>query len=174
MNMMKKSLISKFSNIKLLLTDVDGVLTDGGRYYSSTGELLKKFHTRDGMGVNILLRNKINTAIVTKEKSKIVRKWAKNMNVQNVYDGITIKENMLNKICNDFKVKPEQISYIGDDVNDLGLLKLVGLSACPNDASNLIKKEVHYVCENDGGNTAFREIVDCIMTSKFPDNPKWY
>ena len=67
---MDRKITKKFSKIELVLTDVDGVLTDGGRYYSESGELLKKFHTRDGMGVNILLRNKIKTVIITKEKSK--------------------------------------------------------------------------------------------------------
>jgi 3-deoxy-D-manno-octulosonate 8-phosphate phosphatase (KDO 8-P phosphatase) len=164
----------KFFNIELVLTDVDGVLTDGGRYYSEMGEILKKFHTRDGMGVNILLRNKIKTVIVTKEKSKIVKKWAKNMNVEKVFDGIKIKEDVLNIICKEFKVKPDQIAYIGDDVNDIGLLHIVGLSACPSDSSKIIKKEVDYVCKNGGGNTAFREIVDMIIISKFPKQQKWY
>ena len=68
---------NKSKNIKIILTDVDGVLTDGGRYYSEKGEILKKFHVRDGMGVNILLRNGIKTIIVTKENSKITKKWAK-------------------------------------------------------------------------------------------------
>jgi 3-deoxy-D-manno-octulosonate 8-phosphate phosphatase (KDO 8-P phosphatase) len=171
---MKKSLTEKFHDVKLMLTDVDGVLTDGGRYYSPTGELYKKFHTRDGMGVNILLRNNIKTAIVTKEKSKIVKKWAKDMNVHTVYQGITIKENQLKKICNDFKVKPNEIGYVGDDVNDLGLLESVGLSACPNDASDLLKNKVDFVCKNNGGNAAFREIVDFIILSKHSDNAKWY
>jgi YrbI family 3-deoxy-D-manno-octulosonate 8-phosphate phosphatase len=164
----------KFFNIELVLTDVDGVLTDGGRYYSEMGEILKKFHTRDGMGVNILLRNEIKTVIVTKEKSKIVKKWAKNMNVEKVFDGIKIKEDVLNIICKEFKVKPNQIAYIGDDVNDIGLFQIVGLSACPNDSSEIIKKEVDYVCKNGGGNTAFREIVDMIIISKFPKQQKWY
>ena len=82
----------KCKKIKLLLTDVDGVLTDGGRYYSKEGEVLKKFHARDGMGVNILRRNKIPTIIVTKEKTTIVRKWATKMNVCLVLDGVTKKE----------------------------------------------------------------------------------
>jgi YrbI family 3-deoxy-D-manno-octulosonate 8-phosphate phosphatase len=173
-NKIKDILVKKFSRIELVLTDVDGVLTDGGRYYSETGEYFKKFHTRDGMGVNILLRNNIKTVIITKEKSKIVKKWAKNMNVEKVFDGIKIKEELLDTICKEFKVKPNQVAYIGDDVNDVGLLKIVGLSACPNDSSEIIKKEVDYVCGNKGGNTVFREIVDRIIISKFPKQQKWY
>ena len=82
----------KCKKIKLLLTDVDGVLTDGGRYYSKEGEVLKKFHVRDGMGVNILLRNNIKTIILTKEKSMITKKWAKDMNISQVY-GVLLKKN---------------------------------------------------------------------------------
>lgn len=170
----KDNLIKKFLKIKLVLTDVDGVLTDGGRFYSESGECFKKFHTRDGMGVNILLRNKIKTVIITKEKSKIVMKWGKDMNVEKIFYGIKIKEALLNSICKQFKVKSDQIAYVGDDVNDIGLLKLVGLSACPNDSPKIIKKEVDYVCENDGGNGVFREIVDQIIISKYPNNQKWY
>lgn len=171
---MDRKITKKFSKIELVLTDADGVLTDGGRYYSESGELLKKFHTRDGMGVNILLRNKIKTVIITKEKSKIVKKWAKNMNVEKVFDGIKIKEDMLDSVCKEFKVKSSQVAYIGDDVNDIGLLKIIGLSACPKDSTQIIKKEVDYVCENKGGNAAFREIVDKIIISKYPKQQKWY
>ena len=171
---MDRKITKKFSKIELVLTDVDGVLTDGGRYYSESGELLKKFHTRDGMGVNILLRNKIKTVIITKEKSKIVKKWAKNINVEKVFDGIKIKEDMLDSVCKEFKVKSSQVAYIGDDVNDIGLLKIIGLSACPKDSTQIIKKEVDYVCENKGGNAAFREIVDKIIISKYPKQQKWY
>ena len=78
---MSESIKSKCKKIKLVLTDVDGVLTDGGRYYSEKGEIVKRFHVRDGMGINILLRNGIKTAIITKENSKIVKKWAKEMNI---------------------------------------------------------------------------------------------
>ena len=87
-----KKIMDKCKKIRILLTDVDGVLTDGGMYYSNKGEILKKFHARDGMGVNILRRNKIHTVIVTKEKTRIIRKWAKTMNVRLVLDGITKKE----------------------------------------------------------------------------------
>ena len=124
---MTKNIQRKLIKIKLVLTDVDGVLTDGGRYYSTTGEFMKKFHVRDGMGVNILLRNNIKTAILTKERSKIVKIWSKNMNIGHLYDNAIAKETFLEKICKDFGVTPNEIAYIGDDVNDIELLKLVGI-----------------------------------------------
>ena len=171
--MVIKKIQNKIKKIEIILTDVDGVLTDGGRYYSEKGELLKKFHVRDGMGVNILLRNGIKTIIVTKENSKITKKWAKDMNVTKVISGLIQKENELLKICKTFKVSPFQIAYIGDDVNDIGLLKKVGFSATTNDADNMIKRHVDHICSQDGGKGAFREISDMIIKEKF-SNKKNY
>ena len=168
------SIIEKCKKIKLVLVDVDGVLTDGTRYYSSKGEELKNFHTRDGMGVNLLLRNGVKTGILTKEKSKIVKKWALEMNVSNVYDGAVRKEHVLKKVCKDSGLKKSEIAYIGDDVNDLELLKIVGFSATPKDGIEEAKQLVDYVCKFDGGKGAFREVADVILSIKFPHKKKWY
>ena len=157
----------KCKKIKLLLTDVDGVLTDGGRYYSKEGEVLKKFHVRDGMGVNILLRNNIRTVILTKEKSMITKKWAKDMNISQVYSGFTKKELALTQICKKYKVSLKEIAFIGDDTNDLEALKKVAFSAVPNDAMVQVKKIADYICKASGGKGCFREISDLILLSKF-------
>ena len=164
--MIKSNIINKCGKIKLVLTDVDGVLTDGGRYFSLKGEVMKKFHTRDGMGVNILLRNGIKTCIVTKEKSPIVKKWAKEMKIHTIYSGVIQKESILSKICKKFSLEKNEIAYIGDDVNDLKLMKQVGLSATPSDGINQAKKLANYTCKSSGGNCAFREFVDLILSSK--------
>jgi N-acylneuraminate cytidylyltransferase len=148
------------------------VLTDGGRYYSENGEVLKKFHVRDGMGVNILLRNGIKTIIVTKENSKITKKWEIEMNINKVISNSLVKEKELLKICKEFKVLKNEVAYIGDDVNDLELLKKVGVSAVPNDANDMIKKHVDYICSKEGGKGAFREISDIILKEKFPEQKK--
>ena len=129
--MISKKLSRKCKSIELIITDVDGVLTDGGRYFSEKGEMMKRFHVQDGMGVNILLRNNIKTLILSKEKSKIVEKWGKSMNVFQIIQDKKIKENELPKICKKFNIMSNQIAYIGDDVNDINLLKLVGFSATP-------------------------------------------
>ena len=171
---MTESLKNKCKKIKLVLTDVDGVLTDGGRYYSEKGEIMKRFHTRDGMGINILLRNYINSIIITKEKSKIVKKWAREMNVGTVYEGSIKKEELLPQIRKKFGVLNEEIAYIGDDVNDIGLLKKVGFSACPSDSIFQVKKNVNYVCSLKGGEGVVREIGDLILKIKFPSKNKWY
>jgi len=168
------SIKNKCKNIKIILTDVDGVLTDGGRYYSDKGEILKKFHVRDGMGINILLRNGIKTIIVTKENSKITKKWAKEMNVTKVISNSLKKEEELSKICKEFGVSEKEVAYIGDDVNDMKLLERVGFSAVPNNANDLIKKHVDYICSKDGGKGAFREISDMIFKERFPNKKKMY
>jgi len=168
------SIIAKCKKIKLVLVDVDGVLTDGTRLYSSKGEELKIFNTKDGMGVNLLLRNGVKTGILTKEKSKIVKKWALEMNVAIVYNGAIRKEHVLKKACNDSGLKKSEIAFIGDDVNDLELLKIVGFSATPNDGIDEAKQTVDYVCKFDGGKGAFREVADVILSIKFPHKKKWY
>lgn len=164
----------KCKNIKLVATDVDGVLTDGGRYYYKKGEILKKFHVRDGMGINILLRNNIRTIILTKEKSMITRKWAKEMNISKVYEGFVKKELALTQICKKYNITLKNIAFIGDDVNDLEVLKKVGLSAVPNDAVMQAKQIADYTCETKGGEGCFRELVDVILLAKFLSKTKWY
>ena len=166
--------LNNCKNIKVIATDIDGVLTDGGRYYTKTGEIMKKFHTVDGMGINLLLRNGIKTTIITKEKSPIVKKWAKDMNVSSVHSGIIKKEDELKKICKQFSCKPKEIAFIGDDVNDIELMKKIGFSAVPNDGNENVKKIVNYVCLKNGGAGAFREISDLILKIKFPKKTKWY
>ena len=171
---MSESIKSKCKKIKLVLTDVDGVLTDGGRYYSETCEIVKRFHVRDGMGINILLRNGIKTAIITKENSKIVKKWAKEMNVSKTYGGIKIKEKELEKICKFYKILPNEIAFIGDDVNDVQLMKKVGFSVTPSDGILQAKKIANYICKSSGGNGALREMIDLILKEKFASKTNWY
>ena len=163
-----------FKQIKILISDVDGVLTDGSRYFSEKGEIMKKFHVRDGMGINLLLRNGIETVILSKENSEIVQKWGTDMNVSKIILGAKKKESKLNQIMKEFDVKKNQIAFIGDDINDIEIMKHVGLSICPNDANNQVKKIVDYICESKGGNGALREIADQIILAKFTKKNEWY
>ena len=96
------------------------------------------------------------------------------MNIQKVYDGIQRKEKLLKIVCSEFKVKPDEICYIGDDVNDLELLKIVGLSACPVDANHLVKKESDIILKSQGGRGALREITDLILSVNFSKEKKIY
>ena len=161
-----KKFLMKASKIKVVLTDVDGVLTDGGMYYSNKGDIMKKFHTRDGMGVTLLRKNNIPSVIVTKEKNEIIKQWSRKMKIDKLLMGVNKKEAVLEKICKNYGVKSSEICYIGDDINDLGLLKLVGLSATPSDGIIETQKICDYVCENNGGNGVFREVANMILSSQ--------
>ena len=163
---MKKELYKKFKKIKLVLTDVDGVLTDGGMYYTTQGDIMKKFHTRDGMGVTLLRKHNIPTILITKEKTKMVKQWAAKMKVEKLYDGIIKKNMILDKVCKTFNLKSDEIAYIGDDVNDVPLLKAVCLAVTPNDGTKEAKSVSHYICKLKGGEGAFREFADLIISTR--------
>lgn len=171
---MKKKIIEKCKEIKIVLTDVDGVLTDGGMYYSEEGDMLKKFHTRDGMGVTMLRKNEIDTIIITKEKTKFVKKWSQKMNVKKLFDGIKIKESMIEKICTQYDVEAKNLAYIGDDVNDIKIMKKCGLSIAPKDAVKEVKEVADYISAVNGGDGVFRDAVDLILTNKFGDKKILY
>ena len=164
--MKKSEFIKKCKKIKLILTDVDGVLTDGCMYYSSSGEELKKFHTRDGMAVELLLQKNIKTIIITKEKSEIVISRAKKINVFKVYSGIKQKDKILNQICTKFKVAPNEIVFIGDDINDEKIMKLIGLSFAPSDATQTTKNIADIITNARGGQGVLREVTDKILLSQ--------
>ena len=161
---MKKELKNKLEKIKLVITDVDGVLTDGGMYYTKEGDVMKRFHARDGMGVTLLKNAGIPTIILTKEKTEMVKMWSKKMKVKELLDGVQNKELELDKICKKNNLNPNEIAYIGDDINDLKILEKVGFAVTPNDGIILTKKISHYVCSKNGGYGAFRELADLILT----------
>jgi len=161
---MKKELENKLKKIKLVITDVDGVLTDGGMYYTKDGDIMKRFHARDGMGVTLLKNAGIPTIVLTKEKTQMVKKWSKKMKIKVLLDGIKNKELELNKICKNNNLNPNEIAYIGDDINDLKILEKVGFAVTPNDGIPLTKEISHYVCSKNGGYGAFRELADLILT----------
>ena len=171
---MNQKIRTRIKNIKLIATDVDGVLTDGGMYYSSNGDTLKKFHARDGMAISILKRNNIPTVIITKEKNQIIKKWSTKMHVDKLFDGVKNKEKIILKLCNIYNLSENNIAYIGDDVNDLEILERVGLSISPKDANQEVKKIVDYTCNLRGGDGAFREFSDLILSIQFPKKTVWY
>jgi N-acylneuraminate cytidylyltransferase len=165
--LMKKYVLNKMKfkrNIKLFAIDVDGVLTDGGMYYSKKGEVLKKFNTKDGMGIELLQENNIVPVIITKEDSEIVLKRAEKLKIKEVYIGIKNKLKIIEKLTKKYNFEFENIAYIGDDINDLSILKNVGLSFAPNDATSEIKKIVNHVTFKKGGEGALREAIDYILS----------
>lgn len=151
------------SRIKLFAMDVDGVLTDGGMYYSEQGEALKKFNTRDGMGIELLRKNNIIPAIITQEESKIVLKRAEKLKVEEVHVGIRDKLQAVKELAQKYSLSLSEVAYIGDDINDLAVLREVGLSFAPSDAMPEVKQIVHHVLTQKGGAGAVREAVDYIL-----------
>tara|TARA_Y100000748_G_C15363668_1_gene436786 strand:- start:78 stop:575 length:498 start_codon:yes stop_codon:yes gene_type:complete len=159
----EKQLAQKCKKIRMVLTDVDGVLTDGGMYYSEEGEIMKKFNTRDGMGVELLSKQKIGSIIITRENSTIVKKRGKKIKVLKTYVGILKKESLLPEICKNYSLNLENIAYIGDDVNDFEIMRKVGFSCTPNDGIKKIKDISDYICTAKGGHGVFREVSDLIL-----------
>jgi 3-deoxy-D-manno-octulosonate 8-phosphate phosphatase (KDO 8-P phosphatase) len=162
-----KRLIDKAGKIKLVLTDNDGVLTDTGVYYSEEGEIFKRFSIRDGMGVERLRKEfNIETGIITGEISGSIRKRAEKLKIKELLLGVSEKHLLLSEILERNNLKPENIAYIGDDINDIELMKLVGLTASPADGMPDIRDMVDYVCKQKGGHGAFREFAELIISLK--------
>jgi 3-deoxy-D-manno-octulosonate 8-phosphate phosphatase (KDO 8-P phosphatase) len=152
--------------IRCVLTDSDGVLTDTGVYYSDAGEVMKRFSIRDGMGVELLRNAGIESVIMTGESSGSVRTRAEKLRMPHVYLGVKDKVHQLETVLRDTGYAVDQLAYIGDDVNDRGIIELLtehGLTAAPGDALPVIAKIVHYRCANPGGHGAFREFADWIL-----------
>jgi len=149
--------------IKLVLTDIDGVWTDGGMYYDQTGNELKKFHTYDSAGVIFLQKLNIPFGIITGEETLIVENRAKKLGVELLFQGIHDKLKTVLVLCKSYDIKISEVAYIGDDINDYTLLQNVGFSACPSNAPSYIKSIVNFVTEKKGGEGAFREFVEKII-----------
>jgi len=153
-------------NIRLFATDVDGVLTDAGMYYSESGDEWKKFNTRDGMGIKLLQRAGLITAIVTQERTKLVARRAEKLAIPELHQGVMDKLSVIRDMAARHGITLKQVAYIGDDVNDLEALKAVGFSASPADGLPQVIEAVGYVCSKKGGEGAVREIVEMILAAQ--------
>lgn len=148
---------------KLVLTDIDGVWTDGGMYYDQTGNELKKFHTYDSAGVLFCKLNNIPVGIITGETTKIVENRAKKLKVDFLYQGAQKKLEIVSSLCKQLNISMGDVAYLGDDLNDIELLKNVGFSGAPISAPTYIKKLVDIVIQKKGGEGVFREFVEFIL-----------
>lgn len=148
---------------KIILTDIDGVWTDAGMYYDQKGNELKKFNTSDSAGVLFSRMLNIPVGIITGENTEIVKNRAKKLKIEILYQGISDKVSVAKKICEAKNITLKDVAYIGDDIGDYRLLKLVGYSCAPSNASKYIKDVVNYVTLKKGGDGAFREFVEHII-----------
>jgi 3-deoxy-D-manno-octulosonate 8-phosphate phosphatase (KDO 8-P phosphatase) len=151
--------------LRLLLLDVDGVLTDGSLYLSDRGEALKRFHIHDGFGIVALQRAGVNVGIITGRSSTIVQRRAEELGITEVYQNIEQKLDAYEAIKKKFGVSDREVAFIGDDEPDLPVLERVGFSAAPSDAVARVKASVDYVCARSGGSGAVREVIDMILAA---------
>ena len=149
--------------IKLVLTDIDGVWTDGGMYYDQIGNEWKKFHTYDSAGVLLCHQHNIPVGIITGEETEIVKRRAEKLKIDYLFQGVSDKLSVASRLIKELNITFENIAYIGDDINDIELLKVVGISACPENAFPQIKEVVQFVTKRKGGEGAFREFVEEIL-----------
>ncbi len=157
---------ARLRKIRLFAMDVDGVLTDGGMYLGESGEELKKFHARDGMGIKLLQAAGLITSIVTMEKTKLVARRGANLGIPEVHQGVRNKLGVLQDLAGRYGLTMDEVAFIGDDVNDLAALQGVGFSATPADGVAGLRKVVRYVCQSKGGEGAVREVVDLILAAQ--------
>ena len=159
-------LTEKIKKIKLLILDVDGVLTDGRIIYDSKGRDSKFFDVHDGLGVYLLRRSGIKTILITAKGSKTIKPRARDMRVEEYYEDVFPKTKVLDKILNKHNVSKEEICFIGDDLVDLSIMKAVGFPVAVANASQDIKAAAGYVTQKSGGRGAVRETAELILKTQ--------
>ena len=148
------------SKIKLLVMDVDGTLTDGKIYMGNNGEVMKAFDVKDGCGIKDILPSLgIIPVIITGRVSQIVENRAKEIGITELHQGVRDKLAVLKEVTEKYAATPDEIAYIGDDINDLDCIEYCGFTACPADAVEEVRQMVSYVCENNGGRGAVRDFI---------------
>lgn len=157
---------NRLRNIKLLLLDVDGVMTDGSIIYNDSGEEIKVFCVRDGLGIRMLMESGINVGIVTGRSSDSLYHRCKNLHIQLIFDGISDKAAALDKITEKTGVKDHEIAYIGDDLPDISIMRKVGIPIAVADADENVIEVAHIVTSAKGGAGAIREVCEAIIKAQ--------
>lgn len=154
------------SKIKVAIFDVDGVMTDGGMILDEEGKEYKVFNAKDGQGLVMLNRAGVKTVIITAKESYMVQKRFTALGFTRIYQGQRNKETALDEVVDDYELKFDEVSYMGDDLPDLCVLRKVGLPSCPNDAVPEVVKASRFVSSKDGGRGAVRELCDLILKNR--------
>lgn len=152
-------------NIKAIIVDVDGVLTDGGLYYDNNGNEYKRFNVKDGQIVKYLKDSSIILGVITGRSSKVVDRRVEELGFDFYRKGVNDKGKALNEFLNIYGVDPQHVAYIGDDIIDIPIFNRVGYSATPSDSRGYIKSRVNYITPSKGGDGAFRDFADHILSS---------
>jgi 3-deoxy-D-manno-octulosonate 8-phosphate phosphatase (KDO 8-P phosphatase) len=173
---MKKNLKEKLKKIKMLILDVDGVMTDGRIIMDDEGRQLKNFDVRDGHGLKIIQRYGIEIVILTGRKSEVVNHRARDLEIKDVYQGALNKKEVFQKILLEHNLASSATAFMGDDIVDIPVLKQVGFSAAVADAVDVVKKSVDYVTKHKGGHGAVRELCELILQAqgKWPEIAEKY
>ena len=166
---MDAGLKEQLAKIKLLLMDVDGVLTDGGLYYSENGDEMKKFHVRDGLGIKLVQQAGIAVGFVTGMKSSLVARRAKTLGIEEVVQGCTVKEPVVDALIARMGLSWEEVAYIGDDLIDVGVMRQAGFAAAVADAAEATRHAAHHVTSLPGGRGAVREVCDLLLHARQSD-----
>jgi len=172
----EERLIEKIKNVRLLILDVDGVMTDGKIIIDNLGNEAKHFHVRDGHGIKVLIRAGIDVVLLTGRNSGVVEHRAKELGIREVHQGVHDKLSICEKILESKSLRYENIAFIGDDIVDVPVLKRAGFSVAVADAAEHVKKFVDHITKNAGGNGAVREICEMILhaQNKWGDVVKRY
>ena len=162
----KEELKNLASEVRLLLLDVDGVLTDGRIIYDSRGRDMKFFDVHDGLGVHLLKKGGIPTILITAKGSKAIRPRARDMGVEEIYENISPKTAVLDRVLSKYKISLKQVSFVGDDLVDLCIMRKVGFPVAVFNAAPEIKQAASYITIKEGGRGAVREVAELILKSQ--------
>lgn len=167
LNAQKQRLRKQIPDIKMFLTDCDGCLTDGGMYYSENGDELKKFNTKDGMGFSMLRQAGIITGIITGEDKQLNRMRADKLHADILKMGVKDKSTVVRELCNEHDIALSEVAYVGDDINDLDVIRIVGFGCSVADGCAAVRQAAKYVTTMTGGNGAVREVIDLILSGRY-------
>jgi 3-deoxy-D-manno-octulosonate 8-phosphate phosphatase (KDO 8-P phosphatase) len=160
------NLISKARQIRLLVLDVDGVLSDGRLYFSDSGEEIKNFHIQDGLGIKLLARSGVECGIITGRSSSIVARRAENLGIRHVMQGREDKLVALQELCRSLALNLNQVAYMGDDLPDLPAIRRVGLGLTVANANTVVRNHADWTSQRNGGDGAVREACEFILEAQ--------
>lgn len=155
-----------YQKIKLIVLDVDGTLTDGGIYYDSQGNEMKRFDVKDGLGIKVGIDAGLEFAVITGRESPMVERRVKELGIQHLLSGIQMKLPSLKQLLAELKLCQDEVCYIGDDLNDLECMEYVGISCCPADAAEEIKAVAHFISDCNGGFGAVKSCIKSLLVHR--------
>lgn len=153
----------QLKSVKLLSLDVDGILTDGGLYYTETGDELRKFNVKDGMGMKKTREAGVELCIISASTTNAIQERGKRLGLSHVYTGAKNKIEILQKICDELSISLDNVAHMGDDLNDIPIMEKIGTPITVADAVEAVKEKTLYITQKKGGQGAVREICDLLI-----------